>query len=116
MVRAKVAVPIAISGGAYCDQLLIIRRGRWGQVEAELRGELMGIFEFTESHRNKHIGNVRTNDAAADRNRDSRNGSRGTVGVLSGRSLRSDPPLMVVVAFHHPARDQEDVSRAPQRN
>jgi hypothetical protein len=38
-----------------------------GQVEAELRGELMGILDFAESSQNRRIGKVRTNAVAGPR-------------------------------------------------
>jgi site-specific DNA recombinase len=38
-----------------------------GQVEAELRGELMGILDFTGSPQNRRVGEVRTNAVARPR-------------------------------------------------
>ena len=39
-----------------------------GQVEAELRGELMGILDFAKSHQDQRISKVRTNAVAGPRN------------------------------------------------
>jgi hypothetical protein len=39
-----------------------------GQVEAELRGELMGILDFIGSLRNQRVGEVMTNAVACPRN------------------------------------------------
>jgi site-specific DNA recombinase len=56
-----------------------------GQVEAELRGELMGILGFAATHQEQRIGKVRTNAVAGPRNhrsRHSRGTRRGDVGFL----------------------------------
>ena len=39
-----------------------------GQVDAELRGELMGILDFTHGLENQPVGEVRTNAVAGPRN------------------------------------------------
>jgi site-specific DNA recombinase len=59
---AAAAIRSLISG-------VVLRPGpKRGQVEAELRGELMGILDFAASHQEQRIGKVRTNVVAGPRN------------------------------------------------
>jgi site-specific DNA recombinase len=105
--RAKVATFTEVlddpDGGATAAEAIrsligdvVLRPGpKRGQVEAELRGELMGILDFAESSQDQRIGKVRTNAVAGPRNhryRHSRETLSGSVRLFSlSNRLPIDP-------------------------